>query len=421
MMSSGHFIDINKKKSDYKWVINNSYDDISALPEKISKIVTIPKAGNQKKRKKASGKDGKNALIVDKPPELLLQKILDAINSAKDFICISSFVIGNQPIEDAILNASNRNVRIYLLTASETHLNKSELTEEDEKNIEKHIKFLKKMQGVALIRTSQDFHLKCVIVDPKSSDDKKGYLLTCNLTGGISRSPDIGIMLNSSQIDVLFHQFLIGFYQMAMTENRGDDGLGDLNVMHPAIPVNLPSLKKNTAGMLFTIKQSTLSKSLESDTLALLSLKKELIKFIQESEGEIKVFAWKFEDKSDVVQELAKASQKGRDVSIIIRVNEKNWKIESGLELLAESGAEITAIPFFHAKGIISSINGKKRAIVMTSNFECAGLDYGFNTGIRFNDQFQAENIEFLFNEWLRCGKYHFQKKQKKSEKKAKK
>ncbi len=416
-MSSVHFSNKNKKKSDYKWVINDSYDDISELPEKISKIITIPKVGNQKKSKKESGNDGKIAPVDDKPSELLLQKILNAINSAKDFICISSFVIGNQPIEDAIIGASNRDVRIYLLTASETHLNKSELTEEDIKNIQKHIKFLHKMQGVALIRTSQDFHLKCVIVDPKRSDSKKGFLLTCNLTGAISHSPDIGIMLNSSQIDVLFHQFLIGFYRMAMTENRGNDGLGDLNVMNPTIPVNVPLLKKTKAGMLFTIKQSSVSQSSESDMFTLLSLKDELIRFIQKTEDEIKVFAWKFEEESEVVNELAKALDNERKITVIARVNEKNWKVDSGLEILANSGAKIIAIPYFHAKGIISSTKGKKRAIVMTSNYERAGLDYGFNTGIRFNEKDQAEKIELLFDEWCKCGKYRLEKKPKKQKK----
>lgn len=406
-----------KNKSNYKWIKNESYNDISELPEKVSKIITIPKAGTYKKNRNSSDKEGNGAPLGEKPPELLLQKILDAINSAKDFICISSFVIGNQRIEDAIVNASNRDVRIYLLTASETHLNKSELTEEDIKNIQKHIKFLQKMQGVALIRTSQDFHLKCVIVDPKNCDRKKGFLLTCNLTGAISHSPDIGITLNSSQIDVLFHQFLIGFYRMAMTENRGHDGLGDLTVMNPSIPVNVPLLKKTKAGMLFTIKQSSVSQSSESDMFKLLSLKDELIKFIQKTEGEIKVFAWKFEEESEVVNELTKALDNGRKITVIARVNEKNWKVNSGLEILANSGAKIIAIPYFHAKGIISSTKGKKRAIVMTSNYELAGLDYGFNTGIRFNEKDQAEKIELLFDEWCRCGKYRLEKKQKKQKK----
>lgn len=403
----------NKGRSLYNWIQNDSFYNISTVPEVISRKIIIPKATYHEPENEAILKNTGTEPVEPEVPGILLQKILDAINSAEDFICISSFVIGNQRIEDAIVNAADRDVRVYLLAASENYLLKAILNKSDAKKKDEHIRFLNRLYGKALIRSSGDFHMKCVLVDPKNKVNKKGYLLTCNLTEAVSIAPDIGIKLDANQIDVLFHQFLVGFYHLADVENREKGAFGDLDKSNPIIPINLPLLKKTNAGMLFTIKESPLSSFPIPDEFTILSLKEELIRFIQDTEGEIKVFAWNFNDRSELVDELIKAIQQKRNVTVIVNADIWQRNVSKGLKKLLDSGAKIVGIPYFHAKGIISQKNEKKQAIIMTSNFEPAGIDYGFNTGIFFKDSDQVKKIEFLFDEWQRCGKYHLEKKQK--------
>lgn len=53
---------------------------------------------------------------------LLRDRLVEMIGSAESFIVIASFLIASPPIEAAILDASDRGVRVYILTASEQRL-----------------------------------------------------------------------------------------------------------------------------------------------------------------------------------------------------------------------------------------------------------------------------------------------------------
>ncbi|EHQ36001.1 phospholipase D-like domain-containing protein [Methanoplanus limicola] len=385
----------NKKVNSKRvfWQKREKSGKMSDIPEKISNLVLIPK------QKDEEDSELKKEDFKQSEPGLLIQELINIIGSAQEFICISSFVIGNKKIQDALIEAYQRNVRIYFLTASENYLDKDILSEKDIRSLENHIRFLKEMQGKVLIRSSKEFHLKCILIDPKNRKNRKGYVMTCNLTGAVYKSPDIAVKLTGNQIDVIFHQFLIGFYILATGEIRSD-GLGDLANPPKNLPIELPKLKSSKAGIYTTIKNQNQKEAGEYESF---KLKDQLIKFIQESDGELKVFAWNFDARNDSVKEILLHLKKERPVKII--TNSKS-KIKPGLRTLLNSGAEIYGIPFFHAKGVISKNNGKLKAFIMTSNFENAGIDYGFNTGIMINDEGQALKLNYLFDEWCRCSKF---------------
>jgi phosphatidylserine/phosphatidylglycerophosphate/cardiolipin synthase-like enzyme len=392
----------NKKANSKRvfWENRENSGKMSDIPEKISNLVLIPK------QKDEEDSELKKVDYNQSEPGLLMQELINIIGSAHEFICISSFVIGNRRIQDALTEAYQRNVRIYFLTASENYLDKELLSERDIKSLANHIRFLKEIQGKVLIRSSKDYHLKCILIDPKNRKNKKGYVMTCNLTGAVYKSPDIAVKLTNTQIDVIFHQFLIGFYILATGELR-NDGLGDLAKQPKNLPIELPKLKSSKAGIYPTIKHQNQKEVSEYDSL---KLKDQLIKFIQDSDGELKLFAWNFDDRNDSVKEILLQLKRGRAVKIITNSKSKNNKIKPGLSNLLNAGAEIYGIPFFHAKGVISKENGKLKAFIMTSNFENAGIDYGFNTGIMINDEGQALKLNNLFDEWCRCSKFKLKK-----------
>lgn len=391
------------KTSSPTWVRREQHGKISAIPEKISNIILIPKQKDRSEIQNINGADIKEEEDIG----ILIKEIIRIIDIAEEFICISSFVIGNRRIQDALLRAYERKVRIYFLTASENYLERDILSERDIEAIEKHIHFLKEMQGKALIRSSRDYHLKCILIDPKNQKNKKGYLMTCNLTGAVYKSPDIAVKLNKSQIDVVFHQFLIGFYYLASGEIR-KDGIGDLPESIKKLPIELPVIKSPKAEIYPTIKCQNGDKNKEYETLW---LKKKLMEFIQESDGELKVFAWNFDDRSDPVKEIILQLKSGRRVKTLTNQKTKNGKVKPGLNKLLNEGAEIYGIPYFHAKGVISKKDGKYKAFIMTSNFENPGIEFGFNVGIMINDESQALKLNQLFDEWCRCSEFELKKK----------
>ena len=228
--------------------------------------------------------------------------------------------------------------------------------------------------------------------------------MTCNLTGAVCKSPDLAVKLSKSQVDAVFHQFLHGFYYLATGEIR-NDGFGDLLSPPIRIPIDLPEIRSSKAGIYPTIKQLSSVSCENSGIPSVLLLKQQLIRCIRDSEGEIRLFAWSFDDRNDVVKEIILQLKSGKAVSII--TNSGNVQIiKFGLKSLVQAGAKVYGIPYFHAKGIIYTENKHKKALIMTSNFEDAGLEFGFNTGISFNDEGQASKLDSLFDDWCRCAKY---------------
>ena len=98
--------------------------------------------------------------------EMLLKKALDSIHTAKETIFIASFLFSHKQITDALKDAAKRDVRIYLLTASEDKLRTSpEEGDFEDRTLEEHKKFLNEMSQLILIRSANNFHFKLLLGD----------------------------------------------------------------------------------------------------------------------------------------------------------------------------------------------------------------------------------------------------------------
>ena len=91
-------------------------------------------------------------------------------DNSKEIICVSSFLIEDSAFTDSLLKATDRGVRVYLLTAREEELkaDSTEIVDEKKKNNRGTQNFLDKIAGKIIVRTSPDFNSKFVIFDPKS-------------------------------------------------------------------------------------------------------------------------------------------------------------------------------------------------------------------------------------------------------------
>ena len=90
---------------------------------------------------------------------------------------MSSFLLADKGVEDALLATAKRGVRVYVLLASEARLGKEESEGEfDKKVLELHKQMLTRLGGHVLFRSAPHFHAKVVVVDPEKSP--AGILLT---------------------------------------------------------------------------------------------------------------------------------------------------------------------------------------------------------------------------------------------------
>ncbi len=304
----------------------------------------------------------------------LIQELIFAINDARDVICASSFIIQETDVTRSLLYAAERGIRVYLLTASETHLKKnySKLSEYSRDIVDKHKELLDSFSGNILVRTADHLHAKFLLADPLG-ENPKGFLLTSNLTEkAMTENLEVCIELNPSQIKDLFVQFTRGFWAEAKQE---------------LIYKELRPAGKNPFDEFPQPEQ--VAWTIGDD----LRLKSTILDLIEHAEKSLLISSWTIEGEHETRQAIEQRAKNGVNVQILTRPNSRNTKAISDI---ANSGATILGHEQMHAKVIIAD---NQKGIVMTSNFSQKGLDQGFEAGIMLN-QDQVKNLETLFDSW---------------------
>lgn len=299
--------------------------------------------------------------IVPGEDEGLIDELCEIVASSKTTICVSSFLIQKSRFTDALIEAADRGVAVFLLTARDEDLRKpsDEMMEDERVKIEDHIALLKTLAGKVLVRTCDSFHAKYCLADPQLKTPR-GILMTCNANvepmTGMNR--EIAVTLKKDEIHGLFSHFLHGFWDMADHEllKSGRDFRG----------VNRESqcpVEMGTITVPATWREGT-------------TLQSHILDLIGDTRQTLLLTAWSFDPDYVVINAINEALDRGVKVRILTKPTPKTSK---ALFSLAEKGAEIIGHDRFHAKIILA--DGKK-GLIMTANFTRLGLDTGFEVGI---------------------------------------
>lgn len=307
----------------------------------------------------------------------LLKQMIDAIERAEDIICVSTFLINERSLTDAMLNATSRGVRVYILT-SELNI-ESESEDDDEisqKNREEHLKLLDEIAGKILVRTANHFHSKFLIIDPNTYDNSIGFLLTANLKNkALFGNGEIGIILRGAAVYELYEQFCYGFWKESEHELLEPGRLRDvIRKSH----IQLPEL--------FTISYTT------NETT---KLKQEIISLITNSIGELIISSFGFEEDYEITNLILNEIRNDRRV-IILAPNRP--KIMNTLKRFREEGAEVLIREYHHAKAILVKTNEYKEGLIFTANLTSEGLENGFESGIKVYKEDTLELEKILLN-----------------------
>jgi len=172
-------------------------------------------------------RSGEREVIIPSKNGALLTAIKAMVRNAKEMVCVSSFLIQQSRMTDALLEAANRGVAVFVLTAREDDLKKADddFVDFERERIKDHIALLDQFAGKVLVRTSECFHAKYVLVDPRS-EDPSGIMMTCNATVDpmFGSNIEVALTLTSSEVRSFFAHFLRGFWAMADHEllERGE-------------------------------------------------------------------------------------------------------------------------------------------------------------------------------------------------------
>ena len=320
-----------------------------------------------------------NYLILSGKNEVLLNSILEMIKSAKQMICICSFIFAEEKIKEALIQASKKGIHIYILTATDKFLRNlpDEDKEFDKITYKQSVELFKDLKDKSKIRTADHFHSKFIIIDPKNDENKKGILLTANLTTkALTKNPEVAIILSNIEIDDLFVHFCNGFWLESHYDYLD-------NEFRPKL-----EFKEYFEGPITNLLITSSTKNTLLNKLKII---------INEASKRIIISTFGILDDNEIFNLLLKKLKIGVELVILTRPREKTMR---SLLKLKKAGAKIFGHPLIHAKICMVISNNSNNAIMMTANFEELGLETGFETGVLINDN-RKNSIEKVLEKWI--------------------
>lgn len=313
--------------------------------------------------------------------------LVSAIGKAREVVCISSFLIGEEKIEQALMDAVDDGVRVYILSVPATLLDREEAITDEEERVDERIEeckaFLDRIAEKMLLRAASHFHSKFLLVDPKDSMHAEGYLSTANFNKALTEGVEIGVQLTPLELQGVYQQFVRGFWVESSQELRRKGSLTP--VSSHLKDIKIPSRIEE---VLTTISSS-------SSDFKILTLKERILEFLEQTKGPVYLSMYGFDEGHEIVKEITKLARE-RKVTVLTRPRPRMIPVHCKL---AEAGIIILGHKNLHAKAIVSKINGETVALVMTANLQSRGIDEGFDTGVLLRGR-RAQRVEEILIKW---------------------
>lgn len=300
--------------------------------------------------------------------------LVESIDRAEEVVLVVAFLLSDKAIADAMLQAVDRGVRVYVLTASEARLTR-ELRDDDgfeARMAEEHKKLLDRLAGKVVLRSAEHLHAKFLVTDPTTKPG--GWLSTANFNLALLESVEIGIRLRPEEAKELATWFNWVFWKEAEHELVGK---GRLSKTHA--PPAEPSEPKPGA-IVATARDET-------------SLRETTLDLIRSARRRLIVSSYGLEDGHPAVEAIAKRAREGLPVTVLTRPRRA---VGAACLALARAGATVLAHDTLHAKIVISD----EQALVMTANLQRAGLDEGFEVGLRIRPDLVGA-VQATLDSWI--------------------
>jgi len=304
-----------------------------------------------------------------------IQDIITAIQHAQDTVMLMSFLMADKALEDALMNAAKRRVRVYVLLAAENRLEKEPPAdaEFEQKTLAQHKTMLDRLAGQILVRSAPNFHAKLVLIDTQAPNPK-GFLLTANLTKeALQRNEELAVALTPPEIQTAFTYLRWAFWEGAEHELIEKQRL---STVKPLQKVDNPQ----TAQHFLATKPDN-------------SLQPVLKQIIQNAKQELIVSSFGWEIDQAIVALLLERIRDGLHVTLLARIRPKTMPT---LIKLAQAGAQVLGFRWLHAKALCNDVG---EAIVMSANLETQSLEHSLEFGVFLPDE-RATAVKHILQTW---------------------
>ena len=306
---------------------------------------------------------------------VLLSKMIEAIDKAKEFICLQSFLIQDTELIDSLLRATERKVKVFVLSSAEARL-KDRIEEETDFIKENYIKLLEnKLKNHFIHRTAENFHAKYLLIDPKTHP--KGFICTNNFTmNGFVKNPELAVELDKTQCEELFKIFVYHFWEHATDEQTATK---EFNKIKPATKFSLPKLDS----ILLTSPNDQYN-----------TLNNALFNAVTKAKKSISFSTFLLDNNEGILNAIIVRAKQGFEVKLFCRPGERQFNEQ--LKTLLEAGVQIYFHPLLHAKSILID---KKEGYIFTSNLVEKGLKTGLEVGLKLSDN-QTNDLLQIHENW---------------------
>jgi len=304
-----------------------------------------------------------------------IQDIITAIRHAQDTVMVMSFLMADTGLEDALMNAAKRGVRVYVLLAAENRLEKEPAAEAefDQKTLAQHKTMLDRLAGQVLVRSAPNFHAKLVLIDSQTPNPK-GFLLTANLTtDALQRNEELAVALTPPEIQSAFTYLRWAFWEGVEHELIEKQRL---STVKPLQKLDNPEVAEH---FLATKPDNSLQPVLKQ---IINNAKQELI---------VSSFGW--EINHALVALLLERILDGLQVTLLARIRPKTMDT---LVNLAEAGAQVLGFPWLHAKALCNDVG---EAVVMSANLETQSFEKSMEFGVFLPDE-RATAVKHILQTW---------------------
>lgn len=304
--------------------------------------------------------------------------LVQAIDQASEHVLLCSFLLADVPLADALIRASERGGRVYIITASEQRLGKQVPDEDDfgKRMVEQHKALLAQLAGKVRLRSAEHVHAKFLVIDALAHKTPRAWLSTANLNKALQESIELGVQLEENNARALAECFNWAFWCEARRELHGANRL--VEVKAPPVVPRRPSHEQVLA---------TLQGSFE--------LREAVIAMIRGAHYEILASSYGLDADHAVINELILAAKRGVRVNLLTRPRPA---VANAVAKLSAAGIQVLAHDKLHAKALVAD----GEALVMTANFDAFGLDEGFEVGVKLAPE-PAAAVEQSLREWIDC------------------
>ncbi len=311
------------------------------------------------------------------PKRYFRQALVEALDGATEVALLCSFLFADDLLAEAILRATKRGVRVYVLTASEQRIGKVVREDQtfEQRMGDQHKKLLESLAGKVLLRSAEHIHAKFLIIDPHSPTRGRAWLSTANFNRALEDNLELGVELDSSGARAMADFFQWAFWCEAERELRGAHRLIEIRSKHPTVPA-----RPVDGAVLATLQDGT-------------RLRDRLVALIKDARREILVASYGLGVDHVAVRSLVEAAKRGVRVAVVTRPRRS---VAAGVAALASAGIVVVGHDKLHAKALV--VDGQ--AIVMSANLEAQGLDHGFEIGAFLSASASAA-VEESLRDWV--------------------